>query len=33
MSEDTLRRIEQKLDELLKIAKATPTGTTTYAQK
>lgn len=33
MTDDTLRRIEQKLDEILKIAKATPTATTTYAQK
>ena len=33
MNDDTLRRIEQKLDELLKIMKAMPTGTTTYSQK
>lgn len=33
MNDDTLRRIEQKLDELLKMMKAMPTGTTTYSQK
>lgn len=33
MNDDTLRRIEQKLDELLKIAKLQPTATKEYAQK
>lgn len=33
MNDDTLRRIEQKLDELLKMAKAQPTATVSYAQK
>jgi len=33
MNDETLRRIEQKLDECLKYLRLQPTATTTYAQK